>query len=72
MLVFPPRDEDDKYVILRHFWVPEDTLELRVRCDHVPTTLGRKKACCRPEGNVIHYGYIEKFIERLGERFNYS
>jgi phage terminase large subunit-like protein len=22
------------------------------------------------EGNVIHYGYIEKFIERLGERFN--
>ena len=22
------------------------------------------------EGNVIHYGYIEKFIESLGERFN--
>ena len=22
------------------------------------------------EGNVVHYGYIEKFIERLGERFN--
>ena len=22
------------------------------------------------EGNVIHYGYIEKFIEKLGERFN--
>ena len=22
------------------------------------------------EGNVIHYGYIEKFIEQLGERFN--
>ena len=22
------------------------------------------------EGNVIHYGYIEQFIERLGERFN--
>ena len=21
-------------------------------------------------GNVVHYGYIEKFIERLGERFN--
>jgi phage terminase large subunit-like protein len=22
------------------------------------------------EGNVIHYGFIEKFIERLGEKFN--
>ncbi len=22
------------------------------------------------EGNVIHYGFIEKFIENLGERFN--
>ena len=22
------------------------------------------------EGNVVHYGYIEKFIERLGERYN--
>ena len=22
------------------------------------------------EGNVVHYGYIEKFIERLGEKFN--
>ena len=22
------------------------------------------------EGNVVHYGYIDKFIEQLGERFN--
>ena len=22
------------------------------------------------DGNVVHYVYIEKFIERLGERFN--
>lgn len=22
------------------------------------------------EGNVVHYGYIEKFIERLGKEFN--
>ena len=34
--VFPPQDEDDKYAILPYFWVPEDTLELRVRRDHVP------------------------------------
>ena len=22
------------------------------------------------EGNVVHYGYIEKFIEQLGEKYN--
>ena len=36
VLVFPPLDEEDKYCILPYFWVPEETLELRVRRDHVP------------------------------------
>ena len=35
MLVFPPLDEDDKYSVLPYFWVPEDTLELRVKHNHV-------------------------------------
>ena len=71
VLVFPPRDEDDKYVILPYFWVPEDTLELRVRRDHVPYDSWEKEGMLQTtEGNVIHYGYIEKFIERLSERFN--
>jgi phage terminase large subunit-like protein len=49
VLVFPPRDEDDKYVILPYFWVPEDTLDLRVRRDHVPyDTWEKEGACFRP------------------------
>ena len=36
VLVFPPTNEDDKYSILPYFWLPEDTLPLRVRRDHVP------------------------------------
>ena len=71
VLVFPPQDEDDKYIILPYFWVPEDTLDLRVRRDHVPYDLWEKKGYLQTtEGNVVHYGYIEKFIEKLGERFN--
>ena len=58
-------------MILPYFWVPEDTLELRVRRDHVPYDSWEKEGMLQTtEGNVIHYGYIEKFIERLGERFN--
>lgn len=71
VLVFPPRDEADKYVVLPWFWIPEDNVELRVRCDHVPYDLWQKQGYLETtEGNVIHYGYIEKFIESLGERFN--
>ena len=71
VLVFPPLDEDDKYVVLPYFWVPEDTLDLRVRRDHVPYDLWERKGYLQTtEGNVVHYGYIEKFIEKLGERFN--
>lgn len=36
VLVFPPSDEDDKFIILPYFWIPEDNLDLRVRRDHVP------------------------------------
>lgn len=71
VLVFPPLDEEDKYVILPYFWIPEDTLDLRVKRDHVPYDVWeRQKYLQTTEGNVIHYGYIEKFIEKLGERFN--
>ena len=30
VLVFPPLDDDDKFVVLPYFWVSEDTLDLRV------------------------------------------
>ena len=71
VLVFPPNDEDDKYYIMPFFWIPEDTMELRVRRDHVPYDVWHKQGFLETtEGNVVHYGYIEKFIENLGTRYN--
>jgi len=71
VLVFPPEDEDDKYAILPFFWVPEDTLDLRVKRDHVPYDVWERQGFLQTtEGNVVHYGYIEKFIENLGGRYN--
>lgn len=71
VLVFPPQDEEDRFVILPYFWVPEDTLDLRVRRDHVPYEVWERQGyLMTTEGNVVHYGFIEKFIEQLGERFN--
>lgn len=71
VLVFPPQDEDDKFMILPYFWIPEDTLDLRVRRDHVPYDLWEKQGYVQTtEGNVVHYGFIEQFIEHLGEIYN--
>ena len=67
----PPLDEEDKFQLLPYFWIPEETLDLRVRRDHVPYDVWERQGFLQTtEGNVVHYGYIEKFIERLGERFN--
>lgn len=71
VLVFPPVDKDDRYVVLPYFWIPEENMQQRINKDHVPYDLWAKQGYLETtEGNVIHYGYIEKFIEKLGERFN--
>ena len=71
VLVFPPEDEEDKYYVLPYFWIPEDNIDLRVRRDHVPYDVWQQQGFLEmTEGNVVHYGYIEQFIERLNERYN--
>lgn len=71
VLAFPPRTEDEKYILLPFFWLPEDTLELRCRRDHVLYDVWQKQGFIQTtEGNVIHYGFIEKFIECLGETYH--
>lgn len=49
VLVFPPVDEEDKYIILPYFWIPEDTLDLtmfRMMC-------GNDKGICRPQREML-------------------
>ena len=71
MLVFPPEDEEDKYSVLPYFWMPYENMDLRVRRDHVQYDLWEKEGyLMTTEGNVVHYGFIEKLIEELNERYN--
>ncbi len=69
--MFPPFGDDGYYRILSYFWLPEDTLALRVRRDHVMYDVWAKEGFIHTtEGNVVHYGFIQEFIRQLGERFN--
>ena len=71
VLVFPPEDDDDKYIVLPYFWLPEETLDLRVRRDHVPYDVWEKQGyIMTTEGDVVYYEAIRAFINKLYERFN--
>ena len=70
-LVFPPEDDMEPYYILPYFWLPEETLPLRVSRDHVMYDVWERQGYIQTtEGNVVHYGFIEKFIEQLGDKYN--
>ena len=71
VLVFPPLDDDDKYYILPFFWIPEENIAQRVRRDHVPYDVWKRQGYLQTtEGNVVHYGFIEQFIDALGKKYN--
>jgi len=71
VLMFPPRYETEKYICLPIFWVPEDTVPLRVQRTSVPydnwVAQGYMKAT---PGNVIDYAYIQHTIEELSHRYH--
>lgn len=71
VLVFPPEDDEEPYYILPYFWLPEETISIRVNRDHVPYDVWERQGFIQTtEGNVVHYGFIEKYIEKLGEKYN--
>ena len=71
VLVFPPRDEREDYYLLPYFWVPEDTIPIRVRRASVPYDVWEAKGFLKAtEGNVVDYSFIEAFINELHEKYN--
>ena len=71
VMVFPPQFEGDEYVVIPHFWLPRETLNLRVRRDHVPYDVWEKQGLFHvTEGNVVDYNFVRKTINELGEQFH--
>ena len=71
VLMFPPRDEDEKYILLPFFWVPEETIPRKVKQTSIPYDIWHKQGYLfATEGNVVDYGFIEKFICELSEKYH--
>ena len=68
---YAPSPYDEKYVVLPWFWVPEATIPVRVRKASVPYDIWVQSGYLyATEGNVIHYGEIEAFIDELGKIYH--
>lgn len=71
VLVFPPRNENEKYIVVPHFWLPRETLDLRVRRDHVPYDVWERQGLFHvTEGNVVDYNFVRKTIHELHTIYN--
>ena len=70
VLAFPPYGDDDRYSILPFAWVPEETIGIRSRRDHVNYDLWQKQGhIIATEGNVVDYKAVEQKILELRERY---
>ncbi len=71
VMVFPPEAEGENYIVLPHFWLPRETLQLRVRRDHVPYDVWEKQGLFHiTEGNVVDYNFVRKTINELGQEYH--
>ena len=71
VMVFPPEVEGENYIVLPHFWLPRETLQLRVRRDHVPYDVWEKQGLFHiTEGNVVDYNFVRKTINELGQEYH--
>lgn len=71
VMVFPPSADGDKYIVVPHFWLPRETLKLRVRRDRVPYDVWEKQGLFHvTEGNVVDYNFVRRTINELYQDFN--
>lgn len=71
VLVFPPEDDGEKYIVLPYFWLPEEQMKLRVRRDHVMYDQWAGAGhIFLTEGDVVHYGAVKQKILEICEMFD--
>ena len=58
VLVFPPEDEEDKYIVLPFFWIPDECLETRVRRDHVPYDMWKAQGFLNTTEGDVSYNFV--------------
>ncbi|MCG8431635.1 MAG: terminase large subunit [Candidatus Omnitrophica bacterium] len=71
VLVFPPKDDHEKYKVLCRFWLPEDNMHERVKRDRVPYDAWvRQGYIITTPGDIIDYSFILHQISSDAQDFD--
>jgi phage terminase large subunit-like protein len=71
VLLFPPYGERTKWVVLPHFFLPEDNIEKRSKRDRVPYESWKRQGLFNlTSGNVIDYDAVRQKISELSEVYD--
>lgn len=67
VLVFPPESDGDRYQVVPRFWIPEESVHMRVKEDRVPYDVWiRAGLLTATPGNVVDYDFI---LHQIGEDY---
>lgn len=71
VLLFPPLGEHDRWTVLPHFWIPEESMQERVKRDRVPYDAWVRDGLVHAtEGNVVDYAFIRSQLHELVDEFD--
>jgi phage terminase large subunit-like protein len=71
IVVFPPKEEGERYKVLCRFWIPKENMAERVRRDRVPYDVWvREGLITATPGNVIDYNFIINEISVLAQEYD--
>lgn len=69
-LLFPPLEEEDRWIVLLRNWLPKDNMQKRVQRDGVPYDVWEAQEHIElTEGNVIDYAWIREAIDKDSEKY---
>lgn len=65
--------KDGKYIVLSHSFIPEDTLQKKMRTDKVPYDLWAKQGWITvTDGAFVDYRYIMRYIQELEQKYEWK
>lgn len=65
--------KDGKYIVLSHSFIPEDTLQKKMRTDKVPYDLWAKQGWITvTDGAYVDYRYIKRYIQELKQKYEWK
>ena len=71
VLVFPPASDDDRWIVLPKFYVPEDTILKRSRSDRVHYDVWAKNGyLTATPGEVVDYEFVKRDILAASEEYH--